>query len=221
MLSIMLWCIVFFFCAFYGQKLYCGSTSMTEYKHEHHKNSFFLMNSILKPPSPSLQPPVTLRPTQPTVTCARPSWRSNKASSRPLSQAGSWVGTTITGPPTLWRELWLSLSFKPSLLTLQPYCLTASWSKLPLDQTPSRSRGSSRNPKLDQYERAIFNKAPYCPNFIHSLSRCFIFKRLSPALANVNLNCTKLLHPVKCIRWYPYKSVSRVLFCTFVCSGFY
>lgn len=132
----------------------------------------------------SPQLPDTFRPTQPTVTRAHPSWRSNRALSRPLSQAGFWAGTTIIGPPTPWKEPWLSLSCKPSLLALQLYFLTASWSKLPLDLKPSRARKMD----LDQYKRAIFNKTPYCPSpFLFILNLVALYLSVCHLHCNVTL----------------------------------
>lgn len=162
------------------------------------KTAFF-MNSILKPPSPLhlySHPLHWDRPSQPWPAHAHredqtrlraahfhrlvPGMGPRLLDHRPSGESYGWA----------WA---LNLHF-------WPFSLTASWSKLPLDRTPSRSRGSSRNPKLDQYKRAIFNKAPYCPNFIHSLSRCFIFKRLSPALASVTLMLILTVRSF-CIQW--------------------
>lgn len=55
-----------------------------------------------------LKLPDTSRQIQPTVTHAHPSWRSNRALSRPLSQAGSWAGTMTTGALTPWSGPWRS-----------------------------------------------------------------------------------------------------------------
>lgn len=67
---------------------------------------------------------VTSRLIRPTETAGHPSSRSSSASSRPLSPAGSWAGTTTTGPPTPWSVLWLNwpceISPDPPSITISP-----------------------------------------------------------------------------------------------------
>lgn len=55
---------------------------------------------------------VTSRQIRRTETTGRPSSRSSRALSRPPSLAGSWAGTTSTGPATPWSVLWLNWQFQ-------------------------------------------------------------------------------------------------------------